>query len=224
MKMKINRVLVVGCGFAIASSALAQVTKSGPGYLFRVKWAKGTINYSLDSTVGGMPSTKGSGSMKIAAPVVLTVASVRNGVADLSVRTGPISMNGNVVMQATTQKIQADQYGKPIGGGGKSSQVLPAGLPTGPVKVGQTWSASVPLAGPMAGKKVTAKYTFVGLQDVGGRQCAKLNMILTGASTGSGTYYLTVADGLMFQMNMNLNQVIPGGTKPLKISVVINRR
>ncbi len=217
----------VGCAIVtcLAAGASAQVSKSGPGYLFKMKYRVGTTKYGMNVNVKNVPGATG-GAMTISGPLMVKVESVKGTLANLAITTGPLAMNGKPMIKATTQKVQADEKGKQFGGTG-SVQGLPSGLPQRPVKVGETWQAEVPItSGMMSGQKVSATYKFVGIKAVGAIQCAQLNMTMSGATSGTGTTYLNTADCQLVRMSMNMTMQMPGAAagKPIVMAMTVARK
>jgi hypothetical protein len=71
--------------------------------------------------------------------------------------------------------------------------------PSGAVTIGQRWSSKVTSFGKAAGQII---YTFKGLESIGGRACAKLdvkagaNSNMKDGATGTATFWVSLEDGL----------------------------
>ncbi|RYG47930.1 hypothetical protein EON79_05955 [bacterium] len=218
---------------ATAAISSAQVTKQGSGYLFRYKFTKGSV-YKCLATVGQSVGKASPNQLKVNIPFSQKVVSVSGETASLSFSMGPITMNGNPLSQKpVTTTGTMTRLGKLTGAGATSSGS--PGLvvfPSGPIKPGATWSAAFPLGamGGMGGGTATAKYKFVGMKSVNGKQTAELAVTVnaTGETkvSGGGRTFVSLADGLMVMSNMTLNISNPqiqnaGG--PSKVSINVKR-
>ncbi len=207
---------------AVASLSQAQVSKSGNGYLFRMKYTKGsTLSYAVASTVSGLGAN--GQPIKVNLPMVWKVANVANGIATIDTLVGPVTMGGSQMGQAEKNRIQIDSKGKLTGQAGTGQQVTPT-FPDKPVRIGQSWTAAAPVELPMQGQqKVTATYTFKGIRTVAGKQVAELAVKTTGQATGSGTMYLLASDGSLFRSSLVLNlKMQSAGNAPTTYKVTAN--
>jgi hypothetical protein len=205
---------------AVVGQADAQITKQGKGYLFRMKFAKGqTMKYVVDSKVQ-MPGTP-QGKMEFSMPMVMTVKSVTNGVADIAAKVGPMSMNGKPGQTQTTN-MKINSRGEVVGGqGGMQTANVP--LPQGPVAIGATWNANIPLGAGAGGQTISAVYKFTGIKNIAGRQCAVLAVTLKGMGTGTGTTYISMADGSLVRSNMSMSMKGPNGQGMAMTASVIRK-
>ncbi|HEY0866061.1 MAG TPA: hypothetical protein VGE01_01710 [Fimbriimonas sp.] len=199
-----------------AATASAQVTKAGQGYQFRLKFTKGqTIKYKVSSVVP-MPGQPQPFSMSM--PVAQTIAAVTGNVATVNVQAGPMLLNGK---PATTEPmkstVKVSSLGKPVG------QASSAGTfttyPAAPVKVGGTWTSTVPLGGmggPGAGGTATAVYKLLGFKTVNGKQAAEVSIAINSKgpqpATGQGRGLISMADGMPIKMDIKLNMSNPQST------------
>jgi hypothetical protein len=182
-------------GVLLTTSAEAQVTKSGAGYLLRVKYVKGQVmKYKSVNTVtapqGGQP-------MKIEMPMVMKIADVSKGFALATITTGPAMMGANPMGKAQTVNVELSNTNAAKSKG--SPGIAGAQFPAKPVKVGQTWTMAAPIADTtgMAGD-IKATYKFQGLKTVNGKSMAIVTYALTGGVSGSGTLQLLAADGTLY--------------------------
>lgn len=211
---------------ALAAVSQAQITKSGPGYLFRMKHTAGaTLKYGVVSSISGLGAN--GQPLKITLPMTWKVASVKNGVATIDTLVGPVTMGTGQMGQAEKNRIQIDSLGKLTGQAGSGQQVTPT-FPTSPVKIGGSWSANAPIELPMQGQqKITATYTFKGMKMVNGKQMAELAVKTSGSASGTGTMLLLASDGSLFKSNINLNLKMQGanGTPTTyKVTANISRK
>jgi hypothetical protein len=209
---------LLGC-----ETSQAQVTKQGTGYQFRMKFTRGqTIKYRLNASVPypGQPKP-----ITIASQVVQSVQSVSNGVAALNVKVGPTVLNGKTMTEAPiTSSAKLNNLGKPIGAANGSAAFTT--YPVNPVKVGGTWSSTVPLAG--LGGSAAATFKLVGLKSVYGKQVAELAVTLkaTGKqkATGGGTMLVLTSDGMPLKMSMTLKMADPqNAAKTMATTINVTR-
>jgi hypothetical protein len=212
-KVAIASIVLAGC------IAHAQVTPQSGGYLIRQKYTKGsTLKYGMTVNTKGAGAQPGA-NMSMNIPIALKVLGVSGDVADIEVTAGPMTMNGRPMNSsaASTQKqrMKINSRGEAVGGAAQNAS-LTGSLPKGPVKVGQTWRATVPIAGQMgmAGGQPTATYRFVGLKNRNGRQVAEIAVSMAGAMKGNGTMILAASDGQIitsnFTMSMTMNRPAAG--------------
>lgn len=197
--MRVLFVLLVAA--SIAGSSTAQIAKSGSGYLFRAKYARGQkMSYGMAMS---MPSLGGAGGTKVNSPLVMTVRSVNKGVATVDVATGPVTMNGKSQGAKEVQTVQIDSRNRAVGGKAGFEAMASFAFPEKPISVGSKWSGDMDLATPMAGKvKMKATYTFVGVKTVKGKPVAEVKTSFTGNAmgkiTGGGTTLLLLSDGSLY--------------------------
>jgi len=203
--LKCRNVLVVALALCIAASSNAQIRKVKGGYLMRVKFVKGqVIHYGLDSQVS-TPQT--STPINATGPMTLKVLAVKGDVGTLDITSGPMSVNGSVVAQAKTARVEEDSRANVVGG--VSHQQVGMVFPKGPVKPGQTWDgqASLPSStGAMS--KVNAHYRFIGLKSMNGKRAAQVSTSFEVTSpiqaVGHGSIYFLVSDGSMLRTDLTL--------------------
>lgn len=210
----------------LASLSSAQITRQGSGYLFRMKFVTGQVmKYSVVSTMGGINA--GGKPMEISLPMVWKVASVAGGIATVDTTVGPVTVGKQTMMQPTKNRVQISSQGKVVGNTGVGQQVAPS-LPTGPVKIGQSWSSSSAISTGMGpAQDVKATYTFKGLRSIGGKQVAELSVLTTGQASGKGAMFLLVSDGSLFQsrLAMDLKVQSPDGKGvTYKVTANIDRK
>lgn len=219
----------------IPSLASAQIKKvSGGAYLMRLKYTKGQVSHmELTTAITGMPPGQGGatadGKMTAIMQTHSTVQTVTNGNATMLVSVGPMTLNGKTVVQETKpQSVTVDPQGRPVGGAGGQSQGFGTRMPDKAVKVGESWSAPLPMGhGTMGGGSGgTATYTFKGVKKVDGKQVAVVNMSVKNPQikSGSGTLYLMTSDGAIYKASLVLNTVNPQSGAPMSMTVTIRRK
>lgn len=217
-------------GALAAPSASAQVRRAGGGYLFRLKLTNGQV-VRYDAVVSqAVPGTSGKG-LSVTLPFVQSVDRVRNGVATLTLKMGPPVLNGQPIEdRAHVTHIQVDSRGQITGGanGGTTGITI---FPTNPVRPGATWNAAVPLPalGGGTAPSASAVYRFVRMTSYHGKPAAELAVRVTsnrgGQISGSGTTYISAADGAMLVSTLRIDFTAPQlGNKPMHLSAVITRR
>lgn len=232
------RLIQVACLVLLSTGAGAQITKVGQGYQFRMKFVKGqSLKYLINSEVMLVAAPGGSKPtpMKITIPTTQTVMEVKNKIATILFSTGPVQMNGQPFgnQGAETQTVQMDSRGKAVGGT-KLPQGLNTELPAKPIRVGETWTSTVPFAGPMGGGgggQLKSTYKFLGLKNVAGKQVAELAVSAAstgiGGPSGSGKMFLIAADGSMFKADIAMKMAMPGAQgqpgAPMNLTLTMRR-
>ncbi|MEZ0324316.1 MAG: hypothetical protein ACAH95_00275 [Fimbriimonas sp.] len=181
----------------VSASAHGQVTKSGDGYLLRVKYVKGqTLKYSSVNSIIGAQG--GGQPMKITMPMIMKITDVTKGYAKASITTGPAMLGKNPMSKAQTVFIELSPTNAAKSKGAPG--IAGAQFPLKPVKVGQTWSMAAPIADTsgMTGGDIKAMYKFGGLKTVNGKSMAVVSYSLSGGVTGGGTLLLLAADGTLY--------------------------
>ncbi len=210
---------------AIPLLSPAQVTKQGNGYLFRMKFTKGQVmNYKLTSqSTGATPNP-----INVGMAMSMNVKKVSNGKATVDVKMGSMTMNGQPMNSGApmVQTMTMDTMGAASGGNIAGS--FGGNYPAKAIPVGGTWSAKVPVQAPGAmGGNMAATYKFLGFQNVGGKQVAKVGMTMTGVSSGSGTMLISAVDGSLISTNVTTTTKMgnPQTGKPivLKSTIKVSR-
>lgn len=190
----------------LASSASAQVTRKGSGYLLRTKYTKGkTLRYATSTSVATQqPNAQ---PMKLSVPLTMVVQNVQNGIATIQLKMGAAKMGNQVLTngQSTTVKLNSRNVLQGANASAANAS-LAAQFPANPVKVGQSWTASAPISGMGGGgpQNLKATYTFRGIKTVGGRQIATITYRVSGAASGSGSMTLLATDGTLFSNTAKL--------------------
>lgn len=201
---------------ALPTVGRAQITRTGGGYLFRAKWVAGAkYGYVMDMAMPASQMTQNKPvSMKMSMNMV--VKSVSGGVATVVVTSESPMVNGKSMGTQKPQPMtfKTDSRNRVVSGQGGQNMSSP--LPEKPIKVGETWSANVPMAG--MGGTAKATYTFMGMTSVGGVQAARIKSSIAGQASGSGTMYIAAADGQLLSMNMG---VLAQG---MKMNVSVKRK
>ena len=226
-----SKSILLSCALGVAflaplapQQASAQVTKSGPGYLLRMKFVKGQVlKYTIVTK-----TPMGSQSMVS----TMTVKDIKNGIATIySVVNMPQTGAGRN-SKPITQTLQMDNRGKVVGRG----SATPAGaatptLPANAVRVGESWNGDIKV---QSGVNLTSVYTLLSVKTVGSKLVAEIgqkvsgNMGTMGKMSGQGRLNLDGRDGSLMGGTVNMNLVIPSQdpkSKPtnMAISTVITR-
>ncbi|MBI1757491.1 MAG: hypothetical protein HYR64_10340 [Fimbriimonas ginsengisoli] len=222
--MKNLLVAFVVASIVLAASAGAQVTKKGNGYLLRVKHVRGqTLRYRTSTTIKVPSQTQGP--MQMLFPISETVLSVASGVADVDVTAGPISMNGKQIQPAKNARMKINSQNVVVEGAG--SGVAGAGFPDKPVKVGHSWTSSMPIGGASGPtSNVIATLTLKAVKSQGGRRVAIIGFVAHSDSqklaiNGKGTLTLRADDGTMQGMVMAMDLGVQG--KAVQSTTTITR-
>ena len=225
--------VALACAAMIPAAASAQIKKvSGGAYLMRLKFTKGqTIHLELSESLSGLPPNVGGstadGKMSVVMQSKSTVQSVTNGAATMIVVVGPTTINGKTQNTTSPPKsVTVDSMGHPVGATKGSSQGFGTRLPEKAVKVGDSWSAPLPVGGATGSTGGSATYTFKGIKNVDGKQVAVIVMSIKNPQikSGGGTLYLTVADGAMYKGSLTLNTINPQTGAPMTMTVGVHRK
>src|SRR5688572_7694840 len=83
---------LLGLALIVAANGAAQITKSGNGYLFRMKYAKGqTAKYAMDVKASiKNPQTGKTQTMDMSMPMVSKVTAVSGGTGTIQATVGPV--------------------------------------------------------------------------------------------------------------------------------------
>ncbi|MBL8060505.1 MAG: hypothetical protein JNK63_07315 [Chthonomonas sp.] len=207
--MQLKNLLLIGAlGLALTTvqaprPANAQVTKSGPGYLLRIKWVKGQVmKYNITMSGSMMPKPQVISS-------IMTVKDVKNGIATVESKVTMPSTGSsrNTKPQVSTMKI--DSRGKVIGesNGSLTGAATPT-FPQGPVKIGQSWKGDMSVS---QGMNLNATYTLISVKTVNGKMIAEVGQRVTGSMgemgsmAGNGKVEIYGTDGSVRGGNMAMS-------------------
>lgn len=219
---------------SLAALGAAQVTKQGAGYDIKVKYNPGqTYTFALNTAVKMSGGPQGMpGGQTMAMTMRQQVLSVKNGIATLKV-----SMVGGPGGNQPPSTVQVNNRGKIVGGAGANSGYnFLNGFPARPIKVGERWSTQTALPmGQMGQGKANVSYVFRGMRNVGGKQAAQIDFTIAmggpAALKGSGSAFLSAADGQLLNSNMKGNVSISQagmgnrpGAKPMNIGLNVNMK
>lgn len=197
----------------------AQIVKKGnAGYLMRMKYFKGqTQSFLMDTSISGLGQAGGK-PMSIPVPMSQTVKDLQGKIATIEFKVGPVKFGGNT-QPVRTFTAKMDDRGNQIGK--SSDQNFGAKLPEKPVRIGGTWTASVPFngGGMSPGGTMTSLYKLNAIKNVQGKQVAEIKVLIKAPTTGTGpsgggTLYLLTADGSLLKADMNMNMPMPGQATP----------
>jgi hypothetical protein len=211
------------CGLALlaAATAPAQVTKSGSGFLLRMKFIKGqTLIYDLTGTV-----TQRGRTLNFQVPMVVSVKDVAGGVGTLEQKVGPFKADGRPMGPVRTEVLKRDARGTVLNGSGSSAPGLHVmTFPAAPLKAGGTWSAKTKgVVGTAGQMEMDNTYKIVGLESVSGRQCLRIGVTVKGtgnaALAGGGDVWIAVSDGSMVKSTSKMNVTIGKETAPMSVTI-----
>lgn len=198
----------------VAALAPAQITKSGSGYLFRVRYKKGqVIRFASTNTVKG--AMQGEGAMSVTLPIVLKVTDTDDKFATIRMTVGPAKAGGQVLTSAQSAVMKLDNQNKAQNS--EAGSPVNAQLPEKPIRIGQSWTAMAPInTADGSVQRLDATYKFQGVKTIKGRGVAVVTYKFEGAAEGSGTMTLLMSDGTLYsnQSKMSVNAV------STKISVI----
>jgi len=223
--------ILAAASLALVSLAMGQVTPNKGGYLLRMKFRKGIIQF--DTTISQV-AAPGKG-MKVGMPFTQRIVKVDKGVASMAMVIGPMKLNGKSFGEAqVTKVIEVTPQGIVHGAETMSGQGLTI-LPEKPVRPGDTWTSSitVPSVG-SATATASATYQFVRLLTYQGKSVAELRTKIVsnrgGDISGGGTTLLLVSDGSLFRSNLQMKiggsgvTGVDGKPTSMLFNVVITRK
>jgi hypothetical protein len=213
---------VIFAAGALAAVTPAQVTKSGAGYLLRVKYAPGQV-IKLTSTNKMVNATTGKAvETSIILPVLLRITGVKAGLAQARMVVGPATYNGQPLIPSKTVVMSLNSRNQATNVQGGASSVG-ATLPEKPIKVGQTWKALAPISTGTGGvQKVEAIYKFVGVKSVNGQGVAVVTYTISGGvGKGSGRMTILQKDGTLWTNDLKMD--VRAGTTPVTVTSAMKR-
>jgi len=224
--IRLSALFVAGAVLVSGTTTQAQVSRSGGGYLFRMKFTKGqkmTYMMSMNTSASGMAQP-----MKTSVPMTMTVMSVQGNVATMKMTMGAVM--GQKPRDIT---VKMDNTGKLVSGNMQGLNGVSATYPKNPVAVGGSWknTTAFPL-GPGGNLDSTTNYKFKSIKNVGGRQVAELYVTMTGKSqqfkmSGSGTMLILMADGSLWntQITTDMDMAVEGkGNMKMKMGLSLVRK
>lgn len=224
--MKYRNSILSFLGFAVlVASANAQVTKSGNGFLFRLKYKAGqTISYNM-ITEAKFPNSKVS-LMKATMPMIVKIQGVKKDSAQAAFTLGPTMLTEVVDLstnppktktreavkqtKATAEIDSRNRISRSKSGATATIDMFNLTFPERAIKPGMTWDAvasgQVANLGNVSAK---TKYRFVGVKTINGISVAELAVELSGTQgntilTGKGTILLRTADGTYQSSTMSV--------------------
>lgn len=215
-----KKLLVAGAFAVVSASVPAQITRSGAGYLLRVKYAKGSvIRLTSVNSASGMPGQNSS--LKFVMPITLQVLEVKRARSKVRISLGAVKSQ-NVVLHGP-QTVNVWLNNRNMGQSAQSAAGFAAQLPQGAVRVGQSWRSVAPVAtgfGPNGA--LAATYTFKGIKGTGGNAVALIGYTLDGMAKGKGSMTLYVKDGTLASNELQMTMDLNGGT-PVAIESTMRR-
>ncbi len=199
----------------------AQISKTSRGYTMKMKWVKGqSMTYIMNTKMTG--TKQQIPDMKM--PMKMRVTDVTNGVATIQTAVGPFGKGG----KATETTVKIDSTGRPVGGNNQMmSSFGAAGFPKHPIKIGESWKSSLPVQTPMGSMNVVSVYRFKGVNRIGGKEVADLDVRISGASkgmslSGGGTMTLFTSDASLARANFNQNISMSGKSSGQGMNMKMN--
>jgi hypothetical protein len=220
--MKARVCVLFGLLALVVAPVSGQVSKSGGGYLFRMKLVKGA-SYAYDfSTSTAMPGGQPFAmSMNYSMKVTKIDA---KGVADVL-----MTISSPMSKTPTTQTVKMDSRGQ-IENQPGMEQFGNVRMPEKALAVGGNWKASQNIGTGANGMKADTTYTFRGLQKVGTVSCAVLDVSSTMkgalAATTSGKMYIEVSNGMLYKSDLSTTMTMTqqGKTQTIKSTIAIKRK
>jgi hypothetical protein len=208
------------CAFAVP-----QVTRQGERYRFQLNLKAGqTVRYEVRASM-----TVPGQSTPIAVTQMLRqrVMSVTNGIARLQVSSSTTVNLPNTQPITSNEEVRVDRLGRVVGGIGQAQGI--SRLPANPVRVGDTWSAGVPL-GPASGNtrgNANVTFRFLGMKRLEGRDLAEVAITIKSAAsvqmTGEGRGYILASDGTPFRLSIKGRTTGPGSPQPMDFTMTLRR-
>jgi len=227
----IKRNLLLAAAIAVLPGlAFSQVSKSGSGYLLRLKFKAGTTQkYTVTTHVSGLPSNapgSENGVLILEGPLVQAVKSVAGAVATITANVGPFTLKGTETEASSAQSatFQMDALGN-IVGAQKQGGGFGVHFPKEIVKIDGTWTAVAALPGTMGGTgSAKTTYRFKGIKTVNKKKLADITLAMTPFSlvkSGSGEVFVSPVDGSLVSMTLNLTLSNPQGGPDMKVTTSI---
>lgn len=196
---------------SLASLAPAQVTKQGSAYKFRMAWKPGDVyKYNIAINVqmanGKTVPTSGDSTMR--------VISVKDGIATVEVES--IDPNSKSPKKSTVKMDSLGPVGETPGLGGISDQRLP----DKPLKIGETWNSTRTVKQGNRAIELVSTYVLRAVKDFQGTKCAIFDVkaVTKGVdSMSTGTLYLEVKSGQLFNLDMKTKITMGQGPKAQSI-------
>lgn len=190
------RLTISVCALLLATWASAQVTRQGPGYLFRLHLTKGeNLVFSVPFAISGV----GEKPLKLQFAMYLHVVGIdRDGLATVHVKmnTGQIVLPG---VDPAGGSFVVDQRGR-IMETGTSPLGFCVVFPRDPIRIGATFVAPIPsaLAGNAKGEgNAQATFRLAGIVGSGRHRQARLTFRVSSTHTPGGTILVRMADGVI---------------------------
>lgn len=229
IKFKTVAGFVACCSLCLPALASAQIKKTGPAYLFRLKFKVGTLHkYNLGTKITGLSAAQGGGAgggIDLKGTLQQKVVSVAGKSAKVEVTTSALnSATGGSIGQPQTAVLDVDELSNASSNGKTASFAIP--FSKTPVKVGGTWTQKVSMPGSMGGSSNgAATYRFNGIKKVGKQNLADVTFSVAQAGmmkSGTGHALLQPTDGSLVSLSLKLNVANPQGGADLTTLVVID--
>lgn len=209
-------------------------------YKLRLKLAKGQIvrqTMKINSTV---PSGQGKSmnvSVDLTARQVCTAVQGDRFTITTSVEAAKINIPGvdPKVLQQQSEAMKKERatlvmnsLGKVVSGsGGAAGNASVASFPANAVRVGSAWTSETTVPSPLGQVKVKVNSKLLGVEKVGGRDCYKISLSMSGSGsvgiTGGGTLWVRAADGMAEKVNLTQDIKMGQGAQAMKMKISLNR-
>ncbi len=212
---------------SLTQGALGQVTPGPKGYRMRMKYTKNrSVSYglSIGIKISQDPKTK---PLVVLGPMKLKVTGGTPNIADMEYSAGPFSSGGKQLVAKESAVFRQDEYGKPVGSGAGAGAAS-ISLPTGPVKLGDSWKGDAFVNGGLmtGASKVKATYKLIRMEKLGGVPVARISVKFAGGDkakiSGGGTSWISIADGWLFRADTKFT--ITAGDSVFTATATVNRK
>lgn len=213
--------VLVGLVALVVAPVSGQVSKSGNGYLFRMKLTKGaTYSYDFSTTtvMGGQTI-----------PMVMSYSMKVQSVDPKGVANVQMTIQTPMSKTPTTQVVKMDSRGQLEGQPGME-QFGNVRMPEKALAVGGNWKSSQNMGSGANAMKADTTYTFRGMQAVGKVQCAVLdvNSSMKGAmtTTTTGKMFIEASNGMLYKSDLSTTMTMTqqGKTQTIKSTIAIKRK
>lgn len=215
------KLVVVGIFCLSVAGALAQITKSGQGYLFRYQYVKGkTYKFAMESVA------KNSGlNMNVGLKFKVTVLKVGPKTSRLKYVIDSMTQNGKPIGRSQTAEVEIDRRGNVVGDAGTVQQLGNVAYPQEAIAVGKSWTRNVNSNAMGFQMNLKGVYKLTGFKKIGAKEYAVLavSMKNTGDFTvdGTGTMLVDREDGMVYDYKMRMTVGMKTSQQSVKVDNVV---
>lgn len=191
---------VLGLPLLFAASAHGQVSKSGAGYLFRLKFDKGeAVRFKVPVSITNLEAQP----VSLMLHLDLKVLKLQGTLATVKAHLASGSVNGQSLLPDQTHEVEIDNLGKYHGNvSGLSGFAIQ--YPVQPVRIGGAFVSPVPTAlgnSALSGNagSADAVFTFRGFVNTPLGKAARLTFVVAGNQAPSGSILVSVKDGVLIR-------------------------